>query len=155
MSGPDALKVIREDQQLKSLKVIAVTASVFPEFREKAIEAGFDDFLGKPFRVEELLQKLAKHLDVKFTPLAATKPVPDNLQAAEDDYSGVSADQLERLRNALRIKNLTAIKAVAEQLAADPGTVTIGNKINKLARAFDFKQLTNLLEDREQGHGSD
>ena len=48
------------------MKVIAVTASVFPEFREKAIEAGFDDFLGKPFRTEELIQKVRKHLDVEF-----------------------------------------------------------------------------------------
>jgi signal transduction histidine kinase/CheY-like chemotaxis protein len=154
VSGPDALKMIREDERLKSLKVIAVTASVFPEFRQKAIEAGFDDFLGKPFRVEELLQKLAKHLDVKFAPLAAAEPVPADRQVAADDYRGVAADQLERLRNALRIKNLTAIKAVAEQLSTDSGTAAVGEKINKLARAFDFKQLANLVEGLEQAHGS-
>ena len=63
LNGIEALKMIREDAQLRHIKVIAVTASVFPEFRKKAIDAGFDDFLAKPFRVEELMHKLEKHLD--------------------------------------------------------------------------------------------
>jgi len=155
LSGPEALKVIRDDPQLKNLKVIAVTASVFPEFREKAVEAGFDDFLGKPFRVEELLQKLAKHLGVKFAPLAHAEPAPRQVAAGDEVYSRVTEDQTQRLRDALRIKNLTAIKAVAQQLSADPGTVTVGERINKLARAFDFEQLANVIEDLEKSHGSD
>ena len=38
---------------LASVKVIAVTASVFREARQQIMEAGFDDMLGKPLRAEE------------------------------------------------------------------------------------------------------
>jgi CheY-like chemotaxis protein len=62
MNGIDAVKNIRAADSLKHHKILAVTASVFPEFREKAIAAGFDGFLGKPFRTEELMGLLKKHL---------------------------------------------------------------------------------------------
>ena len=42
MNGLDATGVIRKDAQLRDTVVIAVTASVFPEFRQSLTEAGCD-----------------------------------------------------------------------------------------------------------------
>ena len=113
LNGIEAVKQIRADDGLKEAKVIAVTASVFPEFREKAIEAGFDDFLGKPFRTEELMEKLKKHLDLEFESAAMETPA-----GVADDAAGLGDVQLpaallEKLKGALKIKNLTAINRVA------------------------------------------
>src|SRR5690606_25349980 len=39
----------------KDVKIIALTAQVLPEEREKVLESGFDGLLMKPFREEQLL----------------------------------------------------------------------------------------------------
>lgn len=46
--------------------IIALSASAFEEQREAMSKAGCDDFLPKPFREEELLEKMAQHLGVRY-----------------------------------------------------------------------------------------
>ncbi|MDD3716032.1 MAG: response regulator [Candidatus Marinimicrobia bacterium] len=60
MSGYDAAREIRK---LRSdLPLIAQTAYALNEERIHILEAGFDDYLTKPIRREELLQALRKYL---------------------------------------------------------------------------------------------
>jgi len=47
-------------------KIIAVSASVFEEERQKAIIAGCDDFVGKPVTENLIWEMLKKHLGVKY-----------------------------------------------------------------------------------------
>ena len=42
--------------------VIAVTASVLPQDREAAVEAGCDGFLDKPYAAADLIATVARHL---------------------------------------------------------------------------------------------
>ncbi|WP_433368892.1 response regulator [Actinoplanes sp. CA-142083] len=42
--------------------VVAVTASVLPQDRAAAIEAGCDDFLDKPYAAADLVATIARHL---------------------------------------------------------------------------------------------
>lgn len=46
--------------------IIALTASAFAEQRLRTLEIGCDDFVSKPFRREEILEVLAKHLGVQY-----------------------------------------------------------------------------------------
>ena len=52
MSGIEALAALRADPALRTIPVIAVTASVTPGEREKVIAAGFSAYVGKPIDVE-------------------------------------------------------------------------------------------------------
>src|SRR5215468_11225256 len=55
MSGIEALGLLRADATTRAIPVIAVTASVMAEDRQKVMAAGFDGFQGKPISVRELL----------------------------------------------------------------------------------------------------
>jgi CheY-like chemotaxis protein len=55
MSGIEALRLLRSDATTRAIPVIAVTASVMAEDRQKVMAAGFDGFQGKPISVRELL----------------------------------------------------------------------------------------------------
>ncbi len=46
--------------------MIATTASAFEEERQAVLALGCDDFIRKPFTQNEILEKLAKHLDVLY-----------------------------------------------------------------------------------------
>ena len=151
MNGIDATRHIREDERTKHLKVIAVTASVFPQFEDKAAEAGFDDYLGKPFRTSELVAKIKTHLGAEFVagevpPAAASARSPE-ARATPEAGTELAAGVRDELRAALKIRNLTAINAVAARLEADPATAAAGALIGKLARGFDFKGLAEIAED--------
>ncbi|TSK06927.1 MAG: response regulator [Geobacter sp.] len=50
----------------KDVPIIAVSASVFEEQLREVMAAGVDDFLRKPFREEELFEKLGRLLPVEF-----------------------------------------------------------------------------------------
>ncbi len=63
MSGFDATKEIRRRfPASKQPKVIALTAFVIPSSKEMCLEAGMDDYIGKPVTMQELAKIIGKHL---------------------------------------------------------------------------------------------
>jgi PAS domain S-box-containing protein len=151
LSGIEALQRIRADNSLAMLKVIAVTASVFPEFKKEAMDAGFDDFLGKPFRADDLFDKLAKHLNVKLgKSIAFEETQLLTADCSSQATAKLSGELVAQLRQALKIKNLTAIKAVAKKAMADPKSNEIGEQIEEHAATFDFQRLAELLSELEK-----
>lgn len=51
-------KIERENKVTNPIKIIAITANVLTEDRNKCFEAGMDYFMSKPFRSEELIKAL-------------------------------------------------------------------------------------------------
>jgi len=61
MDGLEATWIIRQmerDKSMKNIPIIALTANVLKEDRNKYISAGMNDFLSKPIRPELLLEKI-------------------------------------------------------------------------------------------------
>lgn len=64
MNGIDAAVEIREYEKknnIEPVKIIAVTAYAMDTDRQSCFNAGMDDFLAKPFLVEELVELINKH----------------------------------------------------------------------------------------------
>ena len=64
MDGYAVCERLRENEETSVLPVIMVTSSIGPE-KTKAIEAGADDFIPKPFNHEELLTRVRSLLRIK------------------------------------------------------------------------------------------
>ncbi len=62
MDGFQAVKLLKSDDTTRNIPVVAVTAYAMKEDRERATEAGFDDYLTKPFRYEEVVEKVRRFL---------------------------------------------------------------------------------------------
>ena len=65
MSGLDAVRIIKEVVG-DTVSVIALSAYAFDENIKEALMAGMDDFLAKPFRVEDLLDIVTSSLETKY-----------------------------------------------------------------------------------------
>ena len=62
LDGWEATRRIKADAGLATTPVIALTAHAMEGDREKALEAGCDDFDTKPVELPRLLEKMAKLL---------------------------------------------------------------------------------------------
>lgn len=130
MDGREAIRRIRALPAGGEVPIIAVSASVFEEQMRDIIEAGASDFLRKPFREEELLEKVAALLAAEFeyegeeAPAAAPgEPLSD--QAWAEALALLSAQMRAELMAAAReldrgrvLSLVGEVGAVAPALAA-------------------------------------
>lgn len=64
VSGLDVTKWLKEDEELKSIPVIAVTAFAMKGDEEKIREGGCEDYISKPISVTRFLDVIHKYLGV-------------------------------------------------------------------------------------------
>ena len=60
MDGYEAIPLIKAEEQLKHIPVIAVTAQAMKGDKEKCLAAGADGYISKPVDIDELLAMLKK-----------------------------------------------------------------------------------------------
>ncbi|MEO8143360.1 MAG: response regulator, partial [Betaproteobacteria bacterium] len=57
-SGIEAMKILRADPSTAHIPVIAVSANAMPRDIEKAIEAGFFNYITKPIKIDQFMNAL-------------------------------------------------------------------------------------------------
>lgn len=62
MDGWQATRHLKSQEQTRHIPIIALTAHAMTEDREKALNAGCDDFDTKPIELDRLLDKIASLL---------------------------------------------------------------------------------------------
>lgn len=63
IDGITALGRLRADEATRHIPVMAVTASVMAQDRQKIVNAGFDAFQGKPISVREFLEAVKQLIE--------------------------------------------------------------------------------------------
>ncbi len=111
MDGEEAMRELTEDPGRDAVKVVAVSASTLEHERQHYLEAGFQEFIGKPVRVDQLYRCLAGLLGVEFEYAeAAAQPAG----RAPVDLAGLAlpAELHGRLRAAAEVANVTELRRV-------------------------------------------
>jgi PAS domain S-box-containing protein len=115
MDGFTATRAIRKELKL-SLPIIGLTANVYQEDVEHCLEAGMDDFLGKPYQDAQLYQKL--HQWSKPAPAHETDGiVPDQEEmslllstpATQERYTDLSYCRQLTSQSLMELKDLIAM----------------------------------------------
>jgi PAS domain S-box-containing protein len=147
MTGVEAIAQIRANDALRETVVFAVTATVLPEFKNRAREIGFDDFLGKPLLASELFRRMQDHLGVRFEQQCAEPALSDDRPATAEAMDAVGTEKIVgRLAVLLEQHNITGLNALAiELIEEDRGGASLGEEIHRLVSRFDFQALAALL----------
>jgi CheY-like chemotaxis protein len=59
MDGPEAARFIRQNMDHQPA-IIAMTANAMAEDKDQCLEAGMDDYLSKPLKLQEIMDALVK-----------------------------------------------------------------------------------------------
>ncbi|MFC1650181.1 response regulator [Candidatus Latescibacterota bacterium] len=62
MDGLEATKLLKSDESVKHIPVIALTSYAMKGDEERMLGAGFDGYMSKPFNVAEFLKKVVEYL---------------------------------------------------------------------------------------------
>ncbi|HVU13589.1 MAG TPA: response regulator [Phototrophicaceae bacterium] len=62
VDGWTATRMIKADPKLVQIPIIALTAHAMTGDRERALEAGCNDYISKPINIRELMSKLRQYL---------------------------------------------------------------------------------------------
>jgi CheY-like chemotaxis protein/HPt (histidine-containing phosphotransfer) domain-containing protein len=113
MDGFEATRRIRAHEHLATLPVIALTAHALQEERERAREAGMNDFVTKPFMPEPLYEVIERWAGPKGG--AATPPRSSGEAPAEDAAAAAPVD-VTGFREAMRAAGVEEVVDAALDL---------------------------------------
>lgn len=156
MDGYEATKIIkaREETSTQNCQtiIIALTANAFEEQREAIIKAGCDDYINKPFREEELLEKLSQYLQVQYIYHEESYQIGDVRQQETESIlkladlvpllSEMSPEWVKKVYTAAAQCSDDLILELIEQIPSEK--VRLRNFIYNLAHDFQFERIMEL-----------
>lgn len=61
-NGYETTLEIRQNKSLKNLPIIALTAGILSTEKEKCLEYGMNDYISKPYKIEQLKEVINKYI---------------------------------------------------------------------------------------------
>ena len=149
MDGYEATKQIKANPQGINTTIIALTATAFEEERAKIIEVGCQDLVRKPFKEEEIFDKMAEQLGVKY--LYETELSTQNIE-----QTSLSLPNLELMPPEwIASLHQAAIEVDADsimQLISEipPGNSSLAQAFTELTSNYCFDEIINMTEGKSK-----
>ncbi|MEH2292665.1 PAS domain S-box protein [Nostoc sp.] len=157
MDGYEATKVIKAREETlipnRNTIIIALTANAFEEQREAMIKAGCDDYINKPFREEQLLEKLSEYLGVEYIYQEESYQIADARQQEIESMltltdlvtllSEMSPEWMKQVYTAAAQCSDDLILELIEQIPSE--NAALRNFIKNFAHDFQFEKIMELI----------
>ena len=156
MDGYQATKAIKNHPQGKATKIIVLTASLLDEERSHILDSGCDDFLRKPFRAPELLEKIGQYLGVSYvydeidssgtsnSMFHTSQPTKIIQQAVLDHLDNMSVEWLTQLHQAAEVVDNLCLSELIDQIPAEKSD--LAEIIVDLMESFRVDKIIDLAK---------
>ena len=150
MDGYEATRRIKAAAKGKTAVIVALTASAFEEDQDTILLAGCDDVVRKPFRKEEIFEKLAEHLGVCFVyddePVQPTKVLKAEIHdvLTPTTLAALPPDWVTELQQATMKANLNQILTLIDQIREQ--NAGLADALADLAHNFEYKKILTSIE---------
>jgi signal transduction histidine kinase/ActR/RegA family two-component response regulator len=155
MDGVDATRRIRQLPGGDKVRIVAVTASAFTEQEQNLRDAGIDDYVRKPYRFNEIYDRLERHLGLRFAygtdeAPAAARPI---LVLSPERVAALGPLLCEELRSAVESLDRTRIDAVIDRIRGVDAE--LGDTLSRLTMEFDYPSILDALQTEAGASPSD
>jgi signal transduction histidine kinase/CheY-like chemotaxis protein len=141
--GFDVARALRTQAAGQSLRIVAVSASVFTSDREAALAAGCDEFLPKPFHEGQLYELIGQLLGLRWT----YAPPAERPEAAAGPRVLPAPLELALLREHARSGDVAEIRELlARCTARDPRLAPFAREVEELIASYRMKRLREFLQ---------
>jgi CheY-like chemotaxis protein/anti-sigma regulatory factor (Ser/Thr protein kinase) len=149
MDGVKATRQIRKLPGGEKVKIVAVTASAFREQQAELLMEGMDDFVGKPYRFDEIYASLERQLGLK---LIYNNESPEHerpvLTLESEMLDDVSDELLATLKEALETLNAEHIRETIHRIGEKDHALE--RVLMRLADNYDYPTILNALNEVER-----
>ena len=140
MSGDETIRRIRSSEARRQIPIIAVTASVFEDERQKVLEQGVNGYIRKPFREQELFDAVQSCLGVHYLYEEEAASGGRGDAGAPNELPAELRDRMEEAAASADLDLLLELIAQGEVLAPD-----FAARLRDLATAYRYEELLGLL----------
>ena len=146
MDGVETIQRIRATPSGNEVKIISVTANTFESMRREALEAGADDFLGKPFREEELFEKIRLLLGAEYDLEKPENAPSDTAQIAKfspEELKSLPLDLVKQIRQAAVDADYDLLLELIQKV--EPSNKKLSQDLRGLVESYNYQQLLDIL----------
>ena len=146
MDGLEALAQMQQRKELEGMKVVAISASALEHERQTYLEAGFDDFIDKPFRFERICSCMADLLGVEFDYTDEAEGL--SVDEAFDPTDIVLPEALrDHLRQAAEVYSVTELEIYFNELEQlGEAHRKLGHHLRGLRQRHDVESIIHIVE---------
>jgi len=153
MDGYKTVPIIKADKNLKDIPIIALTADVMPENREKIMAAGCDGFLEKPVDENRLLSELMRFLPYNSCENIVQKENNLSEILKQSNINEISHAERVHILNCLSSELMREWEQIADSVILDKWS-EFGAKIKDLGEKYNADALVaygkSIIQDSEQ-----
>ena len=154
MDGYEACRQIKASEEGCRTVIVAVSASVFDNMRQQALQAGVDAYLSKPFKEHELFEVIRTCLPVQYiyegdAASPGVAPAGDEMMGPEGVVTSLATlppDLVEAMRQATIRADLHRLRALIRDVEKESPDVAA--YLLDLANHYQYVVLSRLLEGR-------
>ncbi|CAH9067023.1 Sensor histidine kinase RcsC [Pseudoalteromonas holothuriae] len=155
MRGDEAVQIIRGELQLSELKCIAISAFSLHHEVQHYLSIGFDEFVGKPYTIEQIFDLLASYFPAHFEFEQAQDdaiPKPPDLSTIDPSGFSLPHEQLEQLKLSAQINGTSKIKQILQKIEKEqPNNKQLAQYLANFISKFDMAGLIAALNEVKDG----
>jgi PAS domain S-box-containing protein len=150
LDGFAVIQQVRQIPQCRDTVLIAVSASAFETDRQKSLDLGCQDFIAKPFKFEEFLERLRVHLNLTwlYDQTATVSPFSEETSTLpiEVPPAELTSAQVMDLLDLARSGDVRSVINYTQELANTDTLANFARYLHQLAEQYEFEKICKILE---------
>jgi response regulator RpfG family c-di-GMP phosphodiesterase len=153
MNGLEAVHRLRELPDFKNIVIIAISASISERKKQESLASGCNEFLAKPFQVEDLLDLIQTHLKLDWIYGEEIRDEKGEVVSHEVQSSRLELivpppqEELAALYKIAMIGQITKLRRHVNDIeATDPKFIPFVTKVRQLAKEFRIEEIQEFIQ---------
>ncbi len=145
MDGLETARAIRCRSLLQSIRIFLISASVLDVREEEWKSAGVDDFISKPVRLTDLLQRIGILLGVEYVMEESVPRISPMPPPQAEDFMALPEELRGKMVRAAESGHMRLLQKLITQEVA-PGYPRQGEALSRWAEQYDYEAILRALQ---------